>query len=342
MSSGTPDYSSLLSTLKSTSAWTPANETTLLEPYTYITAKPGKEIRGLMIDAFNDWLSVPPEKLAVISRIVSMLHSASLMVDDIEDDSQLRRGQPVTHKIYGIPQTINTANYVYFLAYKELFLLRPDPSERSEPQIGRLVSDHDLDGLVTEELLSLHRGQGLELLWRDSLQCPTEEEYIDMVNNKTGGLFRIAIKLMMACATKNYDIDYLPLVNLFGVYFQIRDDYMNLQSTEYSHNKGFAEDLTEGKFSFPIVHSVRADTSNRQVLNVLQKRPSTPTLKHHTIEYLRTRTRSLDYTFDVIQTIEKQVRSEVLRLGGNEKLGRILDQLEVTTRGDERTSGEAN
>lgn len=42
----------------------------------------------------------------------------------MEDDSQLRRGAPVAHKIYGIPQTINTANYVYFLAYKELFKLR--------------------------------------------------------------------------------------------------------------------------------------------------------------------------------------------------------------------------
>ena len=87
--------------------------------------------------------------------------------------------------------------------------------------------------------------------------------------------------------------DYVPLVNLFGVYFQIRDDYMNLQSTEvrehrclllfnnvdkywslgawqYSTNKGFAEDLTEGKFSFPIVHGVRTDPSNRVILSMFQ------------------------------------------------------------------------
>ena len=72
----------------------------------------------------------------------------------------------------------------------------------------------------------MHRGQGLELLWRDSLQCPTEEEYIGMVNNsklsvsgashrlpanylsstETGELFRVAVKLMMACATENVDV----------------------------------------------------------------------------------------------------------------------------------------
>jgi geranylgeranyl pyrophosphate synthase len=44
--------------------------------------------------------------------------------------------------------------------------------------------------------LRLHRGQGLDLCWRDSLTCPTEEEYLEMVANKTGGLFRLAIKLM--------------------------------------------------------------------------------------------------------------------------------------------------
>lgn len=78
------------------------------------------------------------------------------------------------------------------------------------------------DGMGQEELLCLHRGQGLEILWRDSLQCPTEEEYVRMVNfstfhpfsmiyaayngSETGGLLRIGIKLMMACSTTNTDV----------------------------------------------------------------------------------------------------------------------------------------
>lgn len=77
--------------------------------------------------------------------------------------------------------------------------------------------------------------------------------------------------------------DYVPLVNLISIYFQIRDDYMNLQSAEvsprecadgvsltrrqYKDNKGFCEDLTEGKFSFPVVHGIRADPSNHQILS---------------------------------------------------------------------------
>ncbi|KAH7928719.1 farnesyltranstransferase [Leucogyrophana mollusca] len=342
-------YDNILSALSHPiSNWSPERESAVLEPFTYIASNPGKEVRGKLIEAFNRWLNVPKDKLDVIVRVVGLLHNASLLVDDIEDDSQLRRGIPVAHKIYGIPQTINTANYVYFLAYQELASLRPDVRSRSRssslssdsdhtpsPTYGqtdfseRLVLEHNLDLVVNAELLALHRGQGLDILWRDCLCCPTEEEYVDMVKDKTGGLLRIAIKLMMACATTNTKVDYIPLVDLIGIYFQIRDDYMNLQSNQYTEHKGFAEDLSEGKFSFPIVHGIRENPENRQIMNVLQKRPKTPTLKHHTISYLRDTTHSFDYTLAVLRTLERQARAEISRLGGNALLEAILDKLMV-------------
>ncbi|KAJ7100598.1 isoprenoid synthase domain-containing protein [Mycena belliarum] len=308
-------YDGILKRLSGDSPWSAKDEMAVLEPFTYVTSNPGKDIRTQLMAAFNVWINVPKDKLQLVAKVINMLHNASLMVDDIEDDSQLRRGAPVTHKIYGVPQTINTANYVYFLAYQELLALTGDAS------LTELIS------IVTSELISLHRGQGLELLWRDSLTCPTEDEYVHMVNNKTGGLLRIGIKLLMACGTTNLDIDYVPLVNLIGVFFQIRDDYMNLQSGEYTSNKGFAEDLTEGKFSFPIVHGIHADKANRQVLNTLQKRPRTPTLKVHTISYLEKHTNSFSYTRSVLKNLEQQIRAEVARLGGNKGLETIINAL---------------
>ncbi|KAJ7176600.1 isoprenoid synthase domain-containing protein [Mycena filopes] len=317
-STSTPSYDNFLARLSGEPSWSQQDESAVLEPFTYIISNPGKDIRTQLMAAFNVWINVPEDRLKIIAKVVSMLHNASLMVDDIEDDSQLRRGAPVAHKIYGIPQTINTANYVYFLAYQELLTLSPP---------GSTPSQTELISIITSELISLHRGQGLELLWRDSLTCPSEDQYVNMVNDKTGGLLRIGIKLLMACGTTNLDIDYVPLVNLIGVFFQIRDDYMNLQSGEYTSNKGFAEDLTEGKFSFPIVHGIHADRSNRQVLNTLQKRPRTPTLKVHTISYLEKHTQSFSYTRSVLTNLEQQIRAEVARLGGNAGLERIIDAL---------------
>jgi len=103
-------------------------------------------------------------------------------MDDVEDNSELRRGEPVAHTIYGVPQTINTANYVYFQAIQELLKLQHNSiTQSSDKGKGKGKGKEDLIGLVTEELLNLHRGQGLDLFWRDSLVCPTEEEYVHMV-----------------------------------------------------------------------------------------------------------------------------------------------------------------
>jgi geranylgeranyl diphosphate synthase type 3 len=104
---------------------------------------------------------------------------------------------------------------------------------------------------------------------------------------------------------------------------------MNLRDDKYSANKGFAEDLSEGKFSFPLVHGIRADTTNRRLLNVLQKRPSTPTLKHHAIDYLRDHSKSFEYTRDVLTILEKRVLDEIERLGGNPMLQNILQTLHI-------------
>ncbi|SCV68594.1 BQ2448_715 [Microbotryum intermedium] len=310
-------YDNFLTKVQNAPTWSDDAERVLVEPYTYLASVPGKEVRSALMDAFNAWMQVPSEDLAVVKKLVGMLHTASLLMDDVEDDSHLRRGMPVAHKIYGIPQTINSANYVYFLAYQELQRIKPRPGVTK------------VEEMVTEELLNLHRGQGMDLFWRENLICPTEPEYIDMVNNKTGGLFRIAIKLMMAASTEDPPRDYVPLANLIGIIFQIRDDYVNLQSAQYANNKGYCEDLSEGKFSFPIVHAIRSDTSNRQLLNILRERPSSPSPKAYAVQYMTDRTNSFAYTRKVLATLMKQARDEVQRLGGNKFVDAILDQLVV-------------
>ncbi|PPR07482.1 hypothetical protein CVT26_013452 [Gymnopilus dilepis] len=305
--------------------WSEKDESHVTEPYQYLTSMPGKDMRGLFITAFNDWLQVPMEPLSKISSIVAMLHNASLLVDDIEDNSQLRRGKPVAHKIFGVAQAINCGNYVYFQAVQQATELKPFQRQ------GQDVVD-----IVIAELLNLHRGQGLDIFWRDSLECPTEEQYIDMVNKKTGGLFRLAVRLMMACATAGTDIDFVPLVNLFGVFFQVRDDLMNLADTEYEKNKGFAEDLTEGKFSFPIIHGVYAQPDSKMLTsmyngyyNVLQKRPSTPTMKMYAIDHLRHKTLSFQYTEQVLKDLEARIRHDIGLLGGNQGLLKIVAVLSL-------------
>lgn len=211
-------------------------------------------------------------------------------IDDVEDNSVLRRGVPVAHNIFGTAQTINSANYVYFLALQE---------------IQRLNNPAAID-IYVKELLNLHRGQGMDLFWRDTLTCPTEDEYLEMVGNKTGGLFRLAVKLMQAESSTGKDC--VSLVNVMGLIFQICDDYLNLSNTAYTHNKGLCEDLTEGKFSFPIIHSIRSNPGNHQLVSILKQKTQDEEVKRYAVQYMQS-TGSFTHTRQVVRDLRDRALS---------------------------------
>lgn len=294
--------------------WTQEKESIVWGPFDYLYSHPGKDFRAQLISSFNSWLEVPQESLDIIRRVVGMLHTSSLLIDDVEDNSLLRRGMPVAHSIFGTAQTINSSNYVYFYALQEIQKLK-------NPQVISVFA---------EELVNLHRGQGMDLFWRDTLTCPTEDDYLEMVGNKTGGLFRLGIKLMQAESPS--PIDCVPLVNLIGLIFQIRDDYMNLSSPEYSHNKGLCEDLTEGKFSFPIIHSIRSDPSNLQLLNILKQKTADDEVKRYAVKYMEG-TGSFEYTKQVVSVLIERARKLAGEIDegrdGNKGIHKILDKMTV-------------
>ncbi|KAJ3875164.1 terpenoid synthase [Lentinula edodes] len=318
------DHSRIISGTLNASLWTEENESAILAPYTYLTSAPSKETLRYLANALNDWLNVESTQLELIVKIAQALQNDSLLFDDIEDGSELRRGQPVANKVYGVPQTVNAASYIVIKVYKDALELRGIMKDDTSSKAGSTPEE-----IITEELLNAHRGQGMDILWRDHVKCPTEDEYIEMIKNKTASLFRILVRLMMACATKQKDVNYIPLIDLIGVMYQIRDDYNNLQDASYSDTKGFAEDLTEGKFSFPLVHAIRADTSNTQLLDIIQQRPKSPTLKRQALLYMEKETKSFEYTLAVLRTLQERIDEEMKILGGNFKLEKLLDKLRV-------------
>ena len=327
------------------SQWPSSKEKIILGPYEYMENIPGKDFRKQFIKAFNAWLRVPPQSLEIITRIVRMLHTASLLVDDVEDSSLLRRGVPVAHSIFGTAQTINSANYVYFLALEEVQKL-------GNPKAIQIYA---------EELLNLHRGQGMDLFWRDTLTCPSEDDYLEMVGNKTGGLFRLAVKLMQAESsstryTPSYHLpsslallvmqkkllltrwfpqnrDYVPLASLLSLAFQILDDYLNLSSKNYTSNKGLCEDLTEGKFSFPIIHAIRSNPHNLQLINILKQKTQDEEVKRYAVNYMEG-CGSFEYTRGFVNSLKQRAEGIIGEFEreegreGAEALRRILERMD--------------
>eukprot|EP00758_Cryptobia_borreli_P018235 Tbor_TRINITY_DN660_c0_g1::TRINITY_DN660_c0_g1_i1::g.1616::m.1616/K00804/GGPS1; geranylgeranyl diphosphate synthase, type III len=304
----------------------------LLAPFIHLCSLSSKNMRGLLVDAFNDWLGLS-EKLSIgVKTVINMLHNASLLIDDIEDNSDVRRGATAAHVIYGVPLTINCGNQVYFMALQKVLELpalaaqeAQDPKVKSYYLSNVSSITSELAHIFSQELIELHEGQGMDIFWRDTLHCPTMSEYETMVLKKTGGLFRLALRMMIAVAPPMTDTSegrvhqLTKLVNTIGVFFQTLDDYLNVCSVEYHHNKTFCEDITEGKFSYPVIHSIctseEAIEENR-LLNILRKRPTDENIKRLCVK-LMSETGSLEATRLRVKTLSEEVNGLVKTLGGN-------------------------
>ncbi|XP_070159211.1 terpene synthase isoform X1 [Polyergus mexicanus] len=287
----------------------------LLEPIRYILQVPGKQIRAKLALAFNYWLKISFDRIQAIEEIVTMLHNSSIIIDDIQDNSILRRGIPVAHSVYGIASSLSAANYILFIAMERVANLQHPAATK----------------VYMEQLLELHRGQGMDIFWRDNFICPSEADYKTMTIRKTGGLFNLAVRLMKLFST--YEEDLSSLVAILGLYFQIRDDYCNLCLGEYTENKSYCEDLSEGKFSFPIIHALTTNPDDRQIVSlimpdkdILRQRTKDIEVKRHCIKLLE-KFGSFKYTRSVLEEMDMQARIEIERLGGNPLLIKILDEL---------------
>ncbi|KAI3403276.2 BTS1 [Candida oxycetoniae] len=256
----------------------------VIAPYKYIRqlASNNKNVRTKFIHVLDQVIFKINDEtvLSKMGEIIEQLHNASLLIDDIEDESLFRRGKPAAHIEFGTPLTINCGNLVYFEAFDNAYKLWREKNGNSE----KLV---ELFAIFTQEMKNLHKGQGDDIYWRDNLtslsELPSMMEYFQMAKNKTGGLFRLSIKLMALFSpvefeknfnsgsnmqssssllppshsplkkTKKMD-DLITVANCLGIMYQVRDDYLNLVDSRYSHMKGVTgEDLFEGKLSFPIL-----------------------------------------------------------------------------------------
>jgi octaprenyl-diphosphate synthase len=176
-----------------------------------------------------------------LSPIVEFSHNASLIHDDIEDESDERRGKPAVHKIYGVDTAINSGSFFYFLAPSCIGLCGIDNKE--------LIYHYWL-----ECMRRLHLGQAMDINWhRNISHVPNIEEYYLMCTLKTGSLARLAAQLgTLAAGAPLQTADQLgEAANKMGIGYQILDDVKNLTTGVPGKKRG--DDVVEGKKGLPVL-----------------------------------------------------------------------------------------
>ena len=301
----------------------------ILEPYDYLEGIPSNNnnIRATFLNAFNElYYQIEDHKLLEkIGEIISIFHNSSLLIDDIEDESSFRRGLPTAHTLYGTPLTINCGNLMYFIALQK--------AQNELPMYYNKIHDGDIDmksltyqilQILVDEMLNLHHGQGLDIHWRDSgdyiqTHLPKIDEYLKMVMNKTGGLFRLSVKLLEVFSPTFKSTSVIPLANLLGIIYQIRDDYLNLVDPNYSHMKGYTgEDLIEGKLSLPILHCLRTSSTNSPIYRILyelkdsEERKANGWLIEDCIEFMKNESKSLEFTRNLLHDYHDKAKLMII------------------------------
>ncbi|XP_069461360.1 geranylgeranyl pyrophosphate synthase-like [Ambystoma mexicanum] len=237
-----------------------------------------------------------------------MVQYANLLLDGIDDNSMLQGGFPVANRIYSIPCVMNSACYLLCLCLQKIIMFcHPDAVK-----------------IFSEQLLEFHQGKGLAIYWRNTYTCPTEAQYTAMVLKKTGRLLGLAVRLMQLFSDDKRDLK--PVYDTLALFFQIMIDYENFNSKEYSENTIFCEDLTEGTYSFPVMHAIWSKPESTLVQNILRQRTENMEIKKYCVQYLE-KVGSFEYTRQTLKELESEMYREIEKLGGNPELVGLVQHL---------------
>jgi geranylgeranyl diphosphate synthase type II len=181
------------------------------------------------------------------------LHTAFLVHDDVEDDSELRRGGPTLHRQYGRALAVNAGDALALLG---LGALRENQRRLGPSLAGRIWTEFDFMARLTVD------GQARELGWQRAPRTDlTPDDYLDLIMRKTCWYTTLLPLRVGALIGTRGAVDLEPMLRFgffLGAAFQIRDDVLNLTGSPARYGKEPLGDLREGKQTLMLIHLLAA------------------------------------------------------------------------------------
>ena len=278
-----------------------ASNEAIAKPMWELLDRGGKRWRPVLFLLIIEALGKDPEKFVDFCIIPEIIHNGTLIVDDVEDDSELRRGKPTIHKIFGEDIAINLGNAMYFLPLI-IFI-----KKKNEIEKDRLIKAYET---YIEEMIKLSFGQGNDIVWHRGIikdEKIREEEYLQMCAYKTGTLARMSAKLAAILAEASDEI--IEKIGRFaesiGIAFQIQDDILDVTAPE-SIGKTFGNDIKEGKRTLMVIYTLQKanEKDKKRLIEILNKHTDDIEERKEAIEILK-KYNSIEYAKNVARkTVE--------------------------------------
>ena len=269
---------------------------------TYLIAGGGKRIRPLLLLLSAKSLGCTSQARIRLGAVVEMLHTATLVHDDIIDEADTRRGRPSSNTTWGNSKCVLAGDWLYMQSFRTAL------DERNFRVLDLLIS-------LTQQMV-----EG-ELLQMEKLgHLINEEEYFDLIFRKTACLFKVSMQLGAAITDPTSEIpDYDQQMGEYGrnlgLAFQIVDDVLDLTATEEVLGKPAASDLREGKATLAVIHALERGTgADREAIRTVLADRSFLRVTHLQILEILQRHGSLDYAMDTACAYAEAARLSIADL----------------------------
>ncbi len=212
--------------------------------------RPAKYVRPLLTIAICDHLGGNLEKAQAVAAAIEIYHNATLMMDDLQDNSDFRRGGPAVHTSTSSSLAISIA------ALTRTLMFHPIHRCRVFSDVERNYVHQVIDDTCTNVSL----GQGLEMLWAFERKVNVQEDdYLEMVQLKTGALFAACCRLAayISCLDPVAVNEIAEIGLEFGTTFQLRNDSIDMLSSTINMTRPSYDDLREGKRTLLTIHALR-------------------------------------------------------------------------------------
>ncbi|MCJ7644942.1 MAG: polyprenyl synthetase family protein [Candidatus Aminicenantes bacterium] len=264
-------------------AWTESPNPLIKEVGRYLFREKGKRLRPALLLLCSKLSGYSGPEDTLLAAVVELIHTASLVHDDIIDNAPTRRGRESVHARWGPNITVLLGDYLYIKSIG-LSLRAGD---------GRIVQ------ILADLSARMIEGELLEYFYSGNPGL-TEPQYLDIIDMKTASLFAAACQIGAVLGGASAEEEFLlkDVGRNLGISFQIIDDLLDFTGDARTMGKPILLDLAEGRITLPLIHALGLDGRDAGRLAGLVRRRNPDAAAAREVVNLLKEGGSLDYAYD--------------------------------------------
>jgi len=264
----------------------------------YIISAGGKRIRPLLVVLMSRALGYQGINHHVMAVVIELIHTATLIHDDIVDESDVRRGIETPNQVWGNAASVLVGDFIYSRAFE--IMVEPNSM--------------DIMKVLSKATNSIAEGEVLQLLNIGNKEL-NEADYLKVIEKKTACLFQAATQIAAIISDSDSSIE--DQMKSFGLHlgnaFQIVDDVLDYKSNEEHLGKRIGDDLSEGKMTLPLIHSLSnsSKANNKKLRDIIS---NNNVEEIDTVLEIFHESGSIDYTINRAKEISEKAKHCLVNL----------------------------